>query len=146
MKKLLHTLKNYFFANDEEDYEEIQSENQELKEKLAAALNRLERLKEQLELLSAENQTLKKAVIRTMPIAGLRQMELAFPCVYHGQSQKWRVVTGICSQNGCEYRFHEYESELEAFRAAASMTLRGERPDTDYACPSCYSEHIVSVS
>lgn len=146
MKKVFHKLKNYFFVNDDEEFEEIQNENEELKSKLSAAQKRLAVLEEETDDLTQETQALKKALIKTLPLAGLRQMELSFPCVYNGQTGKWRVVTGICSQNGCEYRFQEFESELEAFRASASMTLRGEKPDTEYACPECYSAYMESVS
>lgn len=145
MNKVLHKIKNFFFVPDEDAIEELENENAELKEKLSAAIKKIRSYENKIESLANENQTLKNVVLKMMPIEQLRQMDSAFPVKYNSQTGKWRVVTAICNQHGCEYKYNEYDSEINAYRAAVLMTMKGEKPELEYSCSDCYTQYMKSV-
>lgn len=55
---------------------------------------------------------------------------------------KYRVTTAYCSLGGCEYRWFECDSEIEALIECAKRTARGEKPDVSCACQECYTEYM----
>lgn len=67
--------------------------------------------------------------------------EVEFVFYYQPETEKWVIVTGICSLGGCPKDFLEFETEQEAYDEALKMTKEGKEATINYACPACLSNY-----
>lgn len=90
----------------------------------------------------------KKSIRKLINLKGLSIDEMAdeseFPVYWDGDTNKWQLITAICSLGGCEYRWIDFENERDAYEQAYIMTLIGEKMSSG-ACPECYSEYVKSI-
>lgn len=124
------------------------------KEALIGSVNACERnietLAEQVEKYASELDKAKNELamvekemsILRMGTEELKTCENNYDVPYLSKENKWRVITSICAYGGCEYRWFERDSELEALRESIMRTCRGGTVETGCTCPECYREYM----
>lgn len=65
-----------------------------------------------------------------------------FPIYKNDESNKWDMITGICSLGGCEYKWIEFDTEREALINSVIRKMFGDTVDLSSACQKCYTEYI----
>lgn len=121
---------------------EKQKEIQKLQFKLTDAMNQISTLTSQNEMLEEKIVGLAMKFANQMSIDELRNEKCNFAVYQDAETQKWHVVTGMCSLGGCDYRYLEFDTEKEALLKALEKTAKRERVDISCACPECYAEYM----
>ncbi len=60
--------------------------------------------------------------------------------VYYDETMGWIVATSYCQLGGCVVKYISAEDEWAAKKAAAVLTVGGNKPSADDVCTSCREE------
>ncbi|KIV56459.1 hypothetical protein AM501_09910 [Aneurinibacillus migulanus] len=75
----------------------------------------------------------------------LKREQIEFEIFLEQETNQWVVITEMCNIGGCSINYYEFNTEEEALRKAAELTILGEKIICERACSECYLEYIQDV-